>query len=339
MPPPYLRRRSSSSSENRRVYRNRIAEIDASIALDASDTQNAVSSPLYNRVIFDPSTLSLPLDPVATPTPASQPQKNAKFSWSILSAEFHSYPGILKEIYRELPEKYRTPLTLRFISLAIFLFAIFTIYMCFGMIYRICSVAKGILWLIASVLNLGLRIVNCSVAPKACFWGERVNVPQIPIPLIPVLQNEAIYEAWSKNYNSAMKGFFSPQTDPTSEPPTLTDLIFYTARISNALEIISDRNSLALRDHSVAILIPSLDSFHRKINLLQKEYHHYRDSWAEELMHVVINSTNVAKEVGELEGKWRRILDGVVQSGDALAEPGLGSPLREKAPPSPSSFL
>lgn len=56
-------------------------------------------------------------------------------------------------------------------------------------------------------------------------------------------------------------------------------------------------------------------------------------------MHVVINSTNVAKEVGELEGKWRRILDGVVQSGDALAEPGLGSPLREKAPPSPSSFL
>ncbi|KAJ8071598.1 hypothetical protein OCU04_001921 [Sclerotinia nivalis] len=153
-------------------------------------------------------------------------------------------------------------------------------------------------------------------------------------PPVPLLELQMTYKIWSDNLNSDMQGFFEVTDTETPSvkgnkivAPPLTDLIISLTRIASAIDIMSDRNSVSMRDESVAFLVPKLRTLQLSASDLQKLYELYRIRWAEMLTEMAIECQNVAGRVSRLEQEWELILDEVVSSdnegkGDGVPPPG-----------------
>ncbi|KAF7872553.1 hypothetical protein EAF04_003474 [Stromatinia cepivora] len=149
--------------------------------------------------------------------------------------------------------------------------------------------------------------------------------------LVPVLELEMAYKIWSGELNSDIQGLFKVTDTETpsleGKAPPLTDLIVSLTRITSTIDIMSDRNSVSMRDKSVAFLVPKLRTLQLKTSDLQKLYESYGIRWAEMLTKMEIECQNVADRVSRLEQEWQLILYEVVRNGnegkgDGVPRPG-----------------
>lgn len=254
---------------------------------------------------------------------------------------------------------------LKFIIIILVLLSVFLFYIFWEVIQVFCGLLISVITTTTSLVSSVGKIGTCVMAPAPCLWAIcesflspsasasrsesiissqtpilNINTKQKPIPLIPMLNNEDLYETWSKNLHSLTQEPFEA-TDTTTTPrnkqnghdqipitsPSITDLILSTSHIQSALSIIADRNDVALNDQTITFLLPTLETLQTNILRLSKIYSNFRSKWAQKLSHVALQSQGIAGRVLALEDGWEAILDESCGFGEGV--PDSNSALRQ----------
>ncbi|KAM0123792.1 hypothetical protein ACHAP3_010848 [Botrytis cinerea] len=210
------------------------------------------------------------------------------------------------------------------------------------LVYLFWDIINGIVYTIYGVFRTGTQILSiigtvgtCAKTPLVCFYtasssfgsahGFKNKPPHsTPNPsntqrrLIPILNLEKPYKVWSDHLNSDMDELFKVTNTGTldGEVPSITDLMIYNTRITSAIQIMSNRNSVDLRDKAAAYLIPKLQSLQSTTSDLHRMYESYRRRWADNLTKMAAEYENVANKVDRLRQEWELILDEVVKNGN-----------------------
>lgn len=210
------------------------------------------------------------------------------------------------------------------------------------LVYLFWDIINGIVYTIYGVFRTGTQILSiigtvgtCAKTPLVCFYAASSsfgsahgfkNKPPHSTPnpsntqrrLIPILNLEKPYKVWSDQLNSDMEELFKVTNTGTldGEVPSITDLMIYNTRITSAIQIMSNRNSVDLRDKAAAYLIPKLQSLQSTTSDLHRMYESYRRRWADNLTKMAAEYENVANKVDRLRQEWELILDEVVENGN-----------------------
>ncbi|CAD6453731.1 e49ad11d-39f0-4bc2-96b7-e2110d19a956-CDS [Sclerotinia trifoliorum] len=216
------------------------------------------------------------------------------------------------------------------------------LYVFWDIIYGAYLVFRAFIYTSSIVLWTVSRVGTCISSPSVCLWSAYMALSQSQRTLnnnnqrllIPNLVLEMPHKIWSDELIPGMQRMIEVTDTKTSSvdgnkivAPPLTDIITSLTRISSAIEIISDRNSVSMRDQALAYLVPKLQALQLRTFDLQKLYESYRIRWAKTLTELAMKCRNVADRVSRLEQEWELILDEVARidnegKGDGVPRPG-----------------